>query len=117
MNQYLCTLCGKNFSTFKQLEEHVYNQHKDNQVHKCNVCEKECIGGKKFRNHLALEFTNYLRAIRNLHQMCTALTLGNYEEIIDDFQDKFFVLFDNHDMNMTLKIHVITAHYKNWNNP
>ena len=38
--------------------------------------------------------------------------MGNYEDIIDAFQDKFFVLFDNHDLNMTLKIHVITAHYK-----
>ena len=55
---YLCTLCGKEFSTQTKLQEHESNVHDDTK-NCCPTCQKEIIGKKKFRNHLAFSNGQY----------------------------------------------------------
>ena len=60
----------------------------------------------------ALEYTDYLRSIREVHSMCTAKNLDpNYKSIIETFSNNFHELFLEDKLNMTLKIHVIIHHY------
>ena len=59
----------------------------------------------------AQDLTDYLKTVRNLHQMCTAKDLKDYESVIEDFRTKFMVMFEKHDLSWTLKIHVILDHY------
>ena len=64
-------------------------------------------------NSIAVEFTDYMRSIRSVHQMCVAKNLDpNYSEIIQDFSQKFYSMFMEYGLSMTLKIHVIIHHYK-----
>ena len=64
-------------------------------------------------NSIAVEFTDYMRSIRSVHQMCVAKNLDpNYSEIIHDFSQKFYSMFMEYGLSMTLKIHVIIHHYK-----
>jgi hypothetical protein len=59
-------------------------------------------------------FVNYLRSIRNLHSVCTAIELDDYEKAIHEFRYYFDHLYYNYGLNMTLKIHVILDDYKDY---
>ena len=59
----------------------------------------------------AQDLTDYLKTVRNLHQMCTAKDLKDYDSVIEDFRKKFMVMFEKHDLSWTLKIHVILDRY------
>ena len=61
---------------------------------------------------VSLFFTNFLIRIRELHRMCVAQQLELYAEVLSDFIEKFFPLFENFGLNMTLKIHAIVHHYE-----
>ena len=52
----LCTLCGKEYSSEKQLQIHIANtdcNNEDQQVKKCSTCEIEILGNRKYFNQLA----------------------------------------------------------------
>ena len=59
-------------------------------------------------------FINYLRSLRNLHQLCVAETLGDFQSIIFDFKTNFDFLYEEFNLPMTLKIHVIIHHYSEY---
>ena len=40
-----------------------------------------------------LHFTDFLRSIRELHNMVMAKNLENYKDIIENFKTKFFYLY------------------------
>ena len=61
---------------------------------------------------VAKNFTTFLHKTRELHKMCIGKELGEYEKVIDEFSESFFVLYDKHGVNMPLKTHVIIDHYK-----
>ena len=48
-------------------------------------------------------FVSYLKSIRELHRLCTAKDLGNYEEVIDNFRKQFYQLYYSFNLSMTLK--------------
>ena len=61
------------------------------------------------------EFTSYLRSLRELHKLCTEKTLpSNYRVILEVFENKFYGLFMEYGLSMTLKIHVILEHYAHY---
>ena len=62
----------------------------------------------------ASPFFNYLRSIRNLHRICTARELENYNLAIRDFKCNFDHLYNNFGLNMTLKVHIIFHHYEDY---
>ena len=62
----------------------------------------------------ASAFITYLRSLRNLHELCVAEQLGDYEAVLYDFQTNFDYLYEEFNLPMTLKIHVIVHHYKQY---
>ena len=62
----------------------------------------------------ASSFINYLRSLRNLHQLCVAETLGDFQSVLFDFQTNFEFLYEEFNLPMTLKIHVIIDHYSDY---
>ena len=48
----ICQDCGKTFADKHKLAVHSQNHAKDEM--KCHICEKICIGNKKFLNHIKL---------------------------------------------------------------
>lgn len=62
----------------------------------------------------AKQFTDYLRSIRELHKVCTSSELNEYKNVLHDFRKNFDYLYDNFNLNMTLKIHVIFHHYEDY---
>ena len=60
---------------------------------------------------VSIHYLEYLRAIRELHKICTAKKLINHEIVIENFRTRFFYLFEHFSLSMTLKIHVIIHHY------
>ena len=63
---------------------------------------------------VAVDFTNYLRSIRDIHQVCLAkeVDLDKSKEVLEDVSSKFYHLFMEHNLNMTLKVHIILHHYQ-----
>ena len=43
--------------------------------------------------------------------MAMAKNLENYRDIIENFKTKYFYLYENHGLNMSLKFHIIIDHY------
>ena len=72
------------------------------------VASKDLLPNKE----VAKDFTTFLHKTRELHKMCIGKELGEYEKVIDEFSESFFVLYDKHGVNMPLKTHVIIDHYK-----
>ena len=75
----------------------------------------ECLQGKES----STDFISYLWSLRNLHELCVAEQLGDYEAVLYDFRTNFDYLYGEFNIPMTLKIHVIVHHYKEyfeWNN-
>ena len=62
---------------------------------------------------IAEQFSNYLRSIRELHRVCTAkkLNLKEAKKAIGNFSDKFYNLYMEFELSMTLKTHIIIHHY------
>ena len=63
-------------------------------------------------SEIAQDFTNHLRDIRELHKMCVAKELGDFNSVIDNYTASFFNLYEKYQLSMTLKVHVIVHHYK-----
>ena len=83
----LCQDCGKLFTEKWMLQEHKRVAH-DERVLKCDHCSKE------------------------VHKMCIADVFDeNYEILINEFKCKFYKLYEDFKLPMTLKIHVIVDHY------
>ena len=63
---------------------------------------------------VAVDFTNYLRSIRDIHQVCLAkeVDLEKSKKVLEDVSSKFYHLFMEHNLNMTLKVHIILHHYQ-----
>ena len=59
-------------------------------------------------------FINYLRSLRNLHKLCVAETLGDFQSVIFDFKTNFDFLYEEFNLPMTLKIHVLIDHYSDY---
>ena len=59
-------------------------------------------------------FFSYFRSISSLHFLCTARELEDYNLVIHDFKVNFDYLFDNFGLNMSLKVHIILDHYKEY---
>ena len=49
-----------------------------------------------------------------LHELCVAENLGDYETILFDFKTNFDFLYEEFNLPMTLKIHVIIDHYSDY---
>ena len=49
----ICQHCGKTFADKHKLAVHSLNHAKDEI--KCHICEKICIGNKKFQNHINIQ--------------------------------------------------------------
>ena len=96
----ICQDCGQTFADKRKLAVHSQNHAKDEK--KCHICEKICIGNKKFLNH---------KKLHQLHYLCTQNELGDYQLILHDFRTNFNYLYDEFRLPMTLKIHVIYDHY------
>ena len=62
----------------------------------------------------ACPFISYLRSIRSLHELCTSRDLEDQDLILFDFSVNFEYLFENFNLNMTLKVHIILHHYKDY---
>ena len=62
----------------------------------------------------ASPFISYLRSLRNVHELCVAEELGDYEAVLFDFKTNFDFLFEEFNLPMTLKIHVILDHYSEY---
>ena len=62
----------------------------------------------------ASPFITFLRSISNLHLLCTGRDIDNHRIIINDFTTNFDYLYENFNMNMTLKIHIILHHYSDY---
>ena len=55
---------------------------------------------------------NYLRNLRELHMVCLENEIDpDYILILDDFENNFNHLYENIELNMTLKVHVILHHF------
>ena len=65
---------------------------------------------------VAVDFTNYLRSIRDIHQVCLAkeVDLEKSKKVLEDVSSKFYHLFMEHNLNMTLKVHIILHHYQSY---
>ena len=50
----------------------------------------------------------------NLHQLCVAEDLGDFQSVLFDFQTNFEFLYEEFNLPMTLKIHVIIDHYSDY---
>ena len=63
---------------------------------------------------IAQEFTDYFRCIRDLHKACTAqkLDISETQRVIDNFTDKFYHLYMEYNLSMTLKVHIIIHYYQ-----
>ena len=53
----ICQDCGQTFADKRKLAVHSQNHAKDEI--KCHICEKICIGNKKFLNHIKIHQTFY----------------------------------------------------------
>ena len=62
----------------------------------------------------ASPFISYLRSIRSLHELCTSRDLQDQNLILFDFAVNFEYLFENFNLNMTLKVHIILHHYQDY---
>ena len=62
----------------------------------------------------ASPFLSYLRSIRSLHELCTSRDLQDQGLILFDFAVNFEYLFENFNLNMTLKVHIILHHYQDY---
>ena len=62
----------------------------------------------------ASSFISYLRSLRNLHELCVAENLGDYETILFDFKTNFDFLYEEFKLPMTLRIHLIIDHYSDY---
>ena len=62
----------------------------------------------------ASPFITYLRSIRALHEICTARVLQDHSLVLYHFQVNFFYLYENFNLNMTLKVHIILHHYNDY---
>jgi hypothetical protein len=59
-------------------------------------------------------FINYMKSIKQLHSVCIASELNDYKYAIENFKTNFDILYDQHNINMTLKIHVIVDHFQDY---
>ena len=58
---------------------------------------------------------NYLRNLREIHRVCLEKDIDpDYQLILDDFERNFDYLYDNIELNMTLKVHVILHHFSQY---
>ena len=58
---------------------------------------------------------SYLKNLREIHRVCLAKEIDpDYEVILANFEDNFNYLYDNFDLNMTYKVHVIIHHFKTY---
>ena len=55
-----------------------------------------------------------MRSLRNLHQLCVAEKLGDFQSVIFDFKTNFDFLYEEFNLPMTLKIHVIIDQYSDY---
>ena len=62
---------------------------------------------------VAKDFTDYLRCIREVHKVCTSKTLDLKEakQVVKNFETKFYNLYMEYNLSMTLKCHIIIHHY------
>ena len=62
---------------------------------------------------VAKDFTDYLRCIREVHKACTSKTLDLKEakQVVKNFETKFYNLYMEYNLSMTLKCHIIIPHY------
>ena len=89
---FLCQECGQGFEIRWKLESHM-----------------------KFQHDRAEDFIKYLQSIQDLHIMCIEEKLpSDFRETLTKFKDCFNKLYDNFNLNMTLKIHVIFHHYEEY---
>ena len=44
--------------------------------------------------------------------MSVSRDLGDYKTVINNFEEHFFILFHKHQLNMTLKVHIVLHHYQ-----
>ena len=58
--------------------------------------------------NIAEDFTRFLRSIRNLHVMSVSKQLGDYTTVINEFEEHFYNLFHKYNLNMSLKVHVVS---------
>ena len=59
-----------------------------------------------------IKFIEYLRAIAQLHLVCTSVEVPETAELVlNNFSEKFEILKDKFALSETLKIHVIKSHY------
>ena len=62
----------------------------------------------------ASSFISYLRSIKSLHELCTSVDPKHHSLVLYDFGVNFFYLYDNFNLNMTLKVHIILHHYQDY---
>ena len=62
----------------------------------------------------ASAFISYLRSLRNLHELCVAEELGDYQAVLYDFKTNFDYLYEKFYLPMTLKIYVILDQYNDY---
>ena len=62
----------------------------------------------------SIQFFKFLSSIRTIHELCTARVLKNFNDVIEEFKRNFYFLYENVGLNMTLKIHIILDHYKDY---
>ena len=92
---FLCPTCGKTFLSKEKLRFHM--QLHSEQIYTCHICDETCIGNKKFSNHLRIQCSSIfcqllyqlstIRSLRNLHQLCVAETLCDFQSVLFDFQN------------------------------
>ena len=60
-------------------------------------------------------FIEYLQSIKELYIICISEKFNNhYETIIIEFKSKFDKLYENFNLPMTLKTHVLVDHYADY---
>ena len=82
---FVCHICGKSFTTSEKLKYH-----------------QRCYGEEQIRCHICDEM------------FTTKQQLGDYEAVLYGFQTTFDYLYEEFNLPMTLKIHVIVHHYKQY---
>ena len=55
-----------------------------------------------------------MRSKRELHEIFIARTLIDYLLILNGFKQNFEFLFENFNLNMSLKVHIIIHHYQDY---
>ena len=137
---FLCTTCGKSFWSKDIL--HFHNQIHSQKNFTCKIGDETLVGTKSFNNHIKIHQTfecNLCHSSVKMNSRTTHMrTCSNQESkkfkcsecpyivdrqdrlktphqsVIFDFKTNFDFLYEEFNLPMTLKIHVIIHHYSEY---